>query len=223
MNLEELENLKGLKIIRSIRRDNSSSVDGDEGAELFDQIKFKFSYLDEEGKAFQSGEITICEYHRPEGVRLFLHKSNRYNLRVVTFKPNLPRGKAVKEMGGKVQKAGIGVSMLWLLFAQEPRWQDQKALVFNSETPSQRVFENLKGKWDNLVFTETPFYAKDLRLAPLVHVGFNAPRLTSAQMRIVKGFFENKIDFVDETEEKITIQLSPYLPVSNSNPIETSI
>jgi len=223
LNLEELENLKGLKITRSIITDQISTIDSDEGNERFDRIKFKFSYLDDAGNDFQAGEITLWKYHRPEGVRLFLHKSNRFNVRVVRFKPNLPRGKAVKEPGGRVQKAGIGISMLWFLLAQEQGWQDQKALIFNAEPPSQRAFQNINGRWNSLLFVGTPFYAKELRLAPLVHVGFNIPKLTKAQMRIVKDFFENKVDFIDETEQKIIIPFINFLSLNTPTSIETSI
>lgn len=223
LNMEDLENLAGLKITRTITTDQVSTIDSDEGDERFDSFKFKFSYSDNEGNDYQAGEITVWKYHRPEGVRLFLHKSRRFNLRVVTFKPDLPRGKAVKELNGRVQKAGIGMSMLWLLLAQEPKFRDQQALIFNAETPSQRVFDNLKDRWDNLIFTGTPFYAKDLRLAPLVHIGFNVPRLNDGQMKAVKSFFENKIDFVDETEKKITIPFINSLSLDTPTSIETSI
>ena len=223
LNLEELENLKGLKITRTIIPNQVSSIDSDEGDEMFDQIKFEFSYPEEKGNGFQAGQITIWKYHRPEGVRLFLHKSNRYNIRVVTFKPNLPRGRAVKEFDGRVQKAGLGISMLWLLLARKPSWQDQMALIFNSEPPSQKVFDNLRNRWENLVFSGTPFYAKDIKLAPLVHVGFNVPKLTEGRIKIVEKFFENKIDLVDEADQKITIPISPHLTVGTSSAVETAI
>ncbi len=223
LNLEALEKIRNLKVIKTVTTHQSPSMDSDEGPEIFDRIKFRFFYQNKAGHDFNTGEITIWKYRKPEGVRLFVNKSNRYNLRVVSFTPDLPRGKSVRGTSGQLVKAGAGISMLWLLFAHEHSWHGQKALIFNAEIPSQKVFKNIKREWDNLIFSATPFYAEGLMMPPLVHIAFKTPELNSMQMDIVRDFFENKIIFVDNNDQRIKIRPLSGFSIDISNPVETSI
>ncbi|MFH1459920.1 MAG: hypothetical protein ABIG64_06060 [Candidatus Omnitrophota bacterium] len=176
LNLEALEKIKGLKITKIVNKDQISTIDSDEGDEVFDSVRFELDFIAEDGLP-KTGKITIWEYKRPEGAKMFLHKSNRYNLRVVTFIPGLPRGKAVKNFA-ELEKAGVGISLLWLLLAHDPNWQHKKAIIFNAETPSRKAFGNLNKQWPNLIFSALPYHAQGTNLPPLMHIGFESPKLT---------------------------------------------
>ncbi|MFH2145025.1 MAG: hypothetical protein ABII75_03240, partial [Candidatus Omnitrophota bacterium] len=212
LNTEGLAQIKDLRIERTISSVQKSPTENDEE---FYAVNFKISYQDEQNRFRENGSIVFWVYKRPEGVRLFLNKTNAFNLRITCFHPKLPRGKG-KKRAVELKKAGVGISLLWLLMAHELSGQGKKAVIFNAETPSHKAFDTLGNRWPSWEFVAKPLFAKDLkRNVEFSHRGFDAPTLTRIQRKELKDFLENKISFVDENGEKIKV--FPELDIKESD------
>ena len=204
VNTEALAKIKDLTITKEVFPVQKSPTENDEE---FQAVHFYISYKDETGRVKDQGSIKFWVYQNPEGVRLFKNKTNRFNIRGAGFYPELPRG-LKQEENRKVVKAGVGISLRWLLMAQESDWQGKTALGYNAEPPSLKVFANLRkgDKWPSWEFSAKPLFVEELgRPVEFQHISYNSPLLTQDQKEEVKDFFENKINFIDKSGKKITV------------------
>ncbi|MBU0633685.1 MAG: hypothetical protein KKB82_09150 [Candidatus Omnitrophica bacterium] len=202
LNIEGLAQIKDLRIEKKVL---PAQVSVTREHDIFDGISFHITSKDESGRQQEVGFIKIWVYRDPQGARLFSDKEDNFNIQVVTFYPKLPKSKGSRR-NGEVLKAGLGISLLWLLLAQELDWQGKKGVIYNASKSSNIAFGKLKQKWPSIdEFTARPFFGKTVNIPPMRNIKFDAPVLTSGQKKEVKDFLENKISFVDEQGEKISV------------------
>jgi len=190
LNLEELSRIKNLRIEKEVLKNQVLPFADNK---KFDVFNFYISYTNKKGDFIGDGLIKIWVFHQARGVCLFCEDTFRYKIKVVIFKPNLPRGLGIKHDGKQI-KAGTGISLLWLLLVQEADWQVQKGVIFNADVSSQGAFRNVSDRWSSFLFKARPLFNKEEH----EHIGFVIPRLSKKQNRLVNQFLQTKVSFIEQ-------------------------